>query len=319
MAFMKKGWLALSICIAAGVIAFAADPLRGAFLGAISGTTTDPRSLGLMRNASMVPVRATLRTDILMDTPPPGGGSNRLTKGDFRLTFEAPAAYYSAIGKPAAERGMQAVAFNFWSRTGDPVGPDLIEQSRLCKLHKREALPCPGDPVAKRHEAGEWEVEVEMFNGVATPAERFRLRVAQLIRARSITEACTVYDDPQLAMTVVTVPEADYPPPVDGYVRLPKFCSGIYIMYGDRGRYRGEDAPRYFPPRVFYKFNEAGEFRFRVSCDAFGSHQICWMSVDFGSWSGRVVVQPAKAAEWDAAYSAIMNFLSRHVVARTID
>lgn len=161
------------LLIAIGVaVAVVGDGVQGLLVGMIAGTTTDPRSLGLMQSANMKPVRATLRTDVMMDTRVPGGDSG-LIKGDYRLTFEAPAAYYSGIGRPSKERGGQAVSFSFWSKSGDPTGPDRIEHRRRCyKQDGRPIMPCPDDPWAKRLADGEWEIEIEMFNGVSTIAER---------------------------------------------------------------------------------------------------------------------------------------------------
>jgi hypothetical protein len=299
--------------------------LQGLLAGVIAGTTTDPRSLGLMQSANMRPVRATLRTDILMDTGVPGG-DGRLIKGDYRLTFEAPAAYYSGIGRPSNERGGQAISFSFWSKSGDPTGPDHIEHRRRCyKKDGRPIMPCPDDPWAKRSADGEWEIEIEMFNGVSTIAERRRQTLGQLERARSITEACVVYDEAQLGMTVVTVPEKDYPPRVVRYVPKPNFCGGIYIYQGDRSLYHDDPIPRYYPPSIFYKFDNNGDMKFKVDCRSFipaGREVVstrCTMGIEFGSWHGRVWVSPKHITEWDKAHSDVMGFLKRHVVSpRTV-
>lgn len=312
------------VLIASGVaMAAVGDRLQGLLAGVIAGTTTDPRSLGLMQSANMRPVRATLRTDVLMDTRVPGGDS-RLIKGDYRLTFEAPAAYYSGIGRPSNERGGQAVSFSFWSRSGDPTGPDHIEHRRRCYQNRQPIKPCPDDPLAKRFAAGEWEIEIEIFNGVSTTAEQRRQNLGNLDKARSITEACVVYEDAQLGMTVVTVPEKDYPPRVVSHVPTPNFCGGIYILRGDRSLYRGDPIPRYSPPRIFYKFDDHGEFKLLVGCRAFmqrnrdGLSNLCTMGVSLGSWSGRVWISPDHITEWDKAHSDVMSFLKRHVVSPQI-
>ena len=232
MPLVGKRSAVLLACAGAVVVVLATDTLTGSLIGAITGTTTDPRSLGLMRSASMAPVRATLKTDVLIDDRPyPGNitGDYGQIKGDYRLTFEAPAAYYTAIGKPSAGRGLQAIGFAFWSRSGDPVAPDIMEQKRLCEQpNGRLADPCPGDPVRKREDAGEWRIEFEMFNAVDTVRERRRLNLSQLEKSRAGREACLVYHDKNFDMTVVTVPEADYPTRKKNTpASLPNFCGGV--------------------------------------------------------------------------------------------
>lgn len=309
-----------SIAIAVGVvclIGLAVDALQGNLLGMLAGTTTDPRSMGLVRSANMRPVRATLKTDVLIDDRSGSGDGN--VKGDYRLTFEAPAAYYTAIGRPSRDRGIQGVSFAFWSKTGDPVGPDTMEQGRLCRQPDGRLLdPCPGDPVRKRQEAGEWQVEFDIFNAVDTPREKARINLGSLERARSSQEACLIYRDANLDMLVVTVPETDYPTRLNVPANLPNFCGGAYIIKGDRSKRRGESEVRYYPPRVFYKFGSDGEPLYRVTCRAFGS-QLCTMRLNLGSWGGRAWLKPADAAEWDKAHADIMSFLKRHVVSRTIE
>jgi len=317
---MDRRSLVFSLIAIGIAVAVVGDRVQGLLVGMVAGTTTDPRSLGLMQSANMKPVRATLRTDVMMDTHVPGVYSG-LIKGDYRLTFEAPAAYYSGIGRPSKERGGQAVSFSFWSKSGDPVAPDVIADRRLCG---RDAYACEGSPLRDRQEAGEWQVEVEMFNGVSTIAERRWHTLGQLEIARSITEACIVYDDVQLGMTVVTVPEKDYPPRVISYVPMPKFCGGRLGFGGDRSLYRGDPIPRYYPPAIFYKFNDNGELKFRAGCRSFipaGRELVstlCTMGIEFGSWTGRVWVSPKYILEWDDAHSQIMTFLKRHVVSPQI-
>jgi len=43
------------------------------------------------------------------------------------------------------------------------------------------------------------------------------------------------------------------------------------------------------------------------------------MGIDFGSWGGRTHVKGDDIARWDETHKGIMNFLSRHVVSRTIE
>lgn len=313
---MRKAVIVLSIFAGVAVVVLAASTLTGSLIGAITGTTTDPRSLGHVRSANMAPVRATLKTDILIDDRSGDGSGN--VKGDYRLTFEAPAAYYTAIGRPSRDRGIQAVGFAFWSQTGDPVAPDIIEQRRLCRQPDgRLADSCPEDPIRKRQEAGEWQVEFEMFNAVDTPREKASINLGALERARASSEACLVYRDANLDMTVVTVPEADYPTRQNVPASLPNFCGGAYIVKGERALRRGETEVQYYPPRVFYKFHADGRLRYRVTCRAFGS-QLCTMRIDLGSWGGRAHVHGSEAPRWDKTHNEIMNFLSRHVVSQTI-
>lgn len=300
-----------------GLMAIAIDALQGTLLGMLAGTTTDPRSMGLVRSANMAPVRATLKTDILIDDRSGDGRGN--VEGDYRLTFEAPAAYYTAIGKPSRARGIQAIGFAFWSKTRDPVAPDVMEQARLCRQPDGRLLnPCPEDPIRKRQDAGEWRIEFEMFNAVDTARERKRLNLSQLEKARVSRESCLVYHDTNLDMTIVTVPDKDYPIRKNIPASLPNFCGGVYIVNGERSILRGETEVTYYPPRIFYEFKEDGNFLYRVSCRAFGS-QLCTMGIEFGSWAGRTHVKGDDIARWDETHREIMAFLSRHVVSRTIE
>lgn len=279
----------------------------------LSLTTGDPGLVPNLASSSTKAVTVTLSTPDVRDV-------DKVIPANHSITFRAPATFIRGYSTCSKASGNQALTFAFWSRTLDPVGPTYVEQRQVCKAPAATRESCPDGPYWRRLDAGEWEVEVQVWNVVTTPAQQHRQFVGQLERARTSNQFCRVYEDAELGMTVVTIPKEDFPAPDVRYDGFPRFCGGVYPLQGEVTAWRGEVA-RYAPPSIFYKFDQDGKLLFRVTCSRYerGRSSHCTVGFGYGSWFGRIEIPSHGISDSTKAHHDAVDLLNRYLISRTIE
>lgn len=298
---MTRKWRYILVAIAIiGCAALAAGWLGTNFRRTLMLTTADPDALGLVSSDSMQPVTLTLESDRFADAP-----HQRIKAPTTqRISFRIPAAYVTVIDLQEGRSGSQRIAFEVWSRTFDPIALDRIADSKKCRV----GVPChpeSGDRVARRRQAGETSVYIQLSNSAGTEARRSRA----LANVDSIkgSKPCKVADDAELGMTVAEAP---------GGVRPGDACDFI-----GNPAIRTRDG-KSFPPRSFIKRRSDGT-GYLVRCQNFTSEPEeqaeirCRLYLYFGAWPVSVPFFGIAPKDWDDLFERVQNFLTQYAGERT--
>ncbi|WP_150129732.1 hypothetical protein [Bosea sp. RAC05] len=273
------------------------DLMFGRMLGAITGTTQDPRSVGWVGIDSMKPVRATLRRE--------GGGT---------LVFEAPGAYYMAIPRGRAYRAGQGeqVMFSVWSHSFDPTRGVLMRSWRDC-TQGAVTPDCEDRAEAQRRRAaGEQEISIEVGNWLA-PQQH--LTFLPRWREQAAAGHCTLTTDPVSGLWVFDVPEALRPEPGSPPQANPYLCGqgfGPQGMLNSRRQANNSYKPYYASPRYFIKENPYEYVVFcRATHDDEDTSNKCTLYSDYKKMKFSIVLNYKERAIWDKQYRKAIELLDR--------
>lgn len=274
------------------------DLMFGRMLGAITGTTQDPRSVGWAAIDSMKPVRATLRTQ------------------DGRtLMFEAPGAYYRAIPRGRAYRAGQGeqVMFSVWSHSFDPTRGVLMRSWRDCT--QGAATPdCEDRAEAERREAvGEQEIIIELGNWLA-PQQHHSTFLPRW-REQAAAGHCTLTTDSVSGLWVFDVPEALRPKPGSAPQANPYLCGQGFGRQGELNSRRQADGfykPYYAPPKYFINYNP---LEYRISCNAVHDEiyirSRCSLHSNYRELNFHMILNYNERGIWDQQYRKAIVLLDR--------
>jgi hypothetical protein len=264
-------------------------------------TTADPDALGLVSFESMQPITLTLESDRIRDASRQSPRPSTIQ----RVSFRVPAAYLHIIDLKEGRSGSQLIAFELWSLTFDPIAPDVIANSRTCRI----GAPCYAEPdgrLARRAQAGERKVYIHIGNSVGTQARRDRTLTS--LDWHQHGKPCKITEDTELGMTVAEAPESVRPGDACGFIGNP----GIRTRDG-----------KSFPPKNFSKRRPDGTPAYLVRCHNFSSEPEeqaeikCRLHLYFGVWPVSVLFFGIAPKDWDGLFERVQNFLAQHVVERT--
>lgn len=300
---MTKWWrygLVAIVVLGGGYLA--ADWLGINIRRALMLTTADPDALGLVISESIQPVTLTLESSSIAQSagPAPRVPSNQ------RVTFRIPAAYVNELDLKEGRGGSQRIGLEVWSRTFDPVAPDVIadRRDRKCPV----GGPCyaqPTDRVQQRMTGGEFALQIRIGNG--TSAEAHRNYVLSNLDGARVKKPCKIFDDPDIGMIVAETPEGLRPGQACNFIGNPAI------------RRDGKS----FPPRNFLKLNSDGAPKFNVRCRAFSSDEEdqrsagCLLRGYFGIWPISIRFRGSRPKEWGHTYEHVQQFLTKYVIERT--
>jgi hypothetical protein len=301
---------------------------RGTMLGALVGTTTDPRSLGLVQSGSLQPIEVGLHTQVYRDKSgswhgilsygqppwlegdswpkktPPGG------LVDTYLRFRVPAASLDFLRGYGVPLRSESVGFKLWSETMEPVAYDLMRELAKCPRVPARCEPA-NDLFKERAARGEYALRFSLSAHVTqnkATIERNRLLIAGLHpEYNTLKRPCETYDDLELGMTVTTVPEG---------VNPGKACE--FDHPGMRGS-SGQPNPG---SRLFLKRYPDERPKFSVKCGSYNPdpnapiNGYCNLSGMYGHWLMFIDVENRQAEKWDAAFDRAVKFLDDHTTAR---
>lgn len=299
----KMGKVAVTVALVGFGLYACSDVMFGRMLGAITGTTQDPRSVGWAAIDSMKPVRATLRTQ------------------DGRtLLFEAPGAYYMAIPRGRAYRNGQGerVSFSFWSKTFDPARADILRSYRNCTNGTTMNDP-PGTPdcgnraeAQRRRAAGEQEITIDLGNWLP-PQEH--LMFLPRWREQAAAGQCTLTTDAVSGLWVFDVPEALRPEPGSPPQANPYLCGqrfGWQGMLNSRRQADGSYKPYYASPRYFVKDNL---LEYRIRCESVHDEMdvsgLCSLYSIYRDLNFHMLLNYRERSIWDKQYRKAIELLDR--------
>lgn len=289
------------VAVTAALVGFGlyacSDLMFGRMLGAITGTTQDPRSVGWAAIDSMKPVRATLRTQ------------------DGRtLVFEAPGAYYRAIPRGRAFRDGEGeqMMFSVWSHSFDPTRGVLMRSWRGCA--QDAARPgCEDRAEAQRRiAAGEKEITIELGNWLA-PQHHLTSRPS--FRDQAAAGHCTLTTDPVSGLWVFDVPEALRPEPGSPPQANPYLCGKGIGWQGELNSMRQADGsykPYYALPRYFVK-EDPLDYRIRCNAvhDEMGISTLCSLYSSYKDLNFHMLLNYSERSIWDQQYRRAIALLDR--------
>jgi hypothetical protein len=325
---MTRGrWLALIVVATLGTAYLFSDWFRGKMLGALVGTTTDPRSLGMVQSGSLQPIEVGLHTQVYRDKSgswhgilsygqPPwldASGWGRAPKGglvDTYLRFRVPAAALDFLRGDQTPLRSIAVGFKLWSETMEPVAYDMVRELQKCAPRSVYCEPA-SDLVKERAAKGEYALQFEL--GANVTQNRARIERNMLLTAglhpdyNKRKRPCETYEDLDLGVTVTKVPDGINPG---------EACD--FFHPGMRGS-SGQPNPG---SRLFLKRYPDGRPKFSVKCGSYDTDPkapwpgFCDLSSMYGHWLMFFRVEGRRAEKWDATYDRVVKYLDQHTSAR---
>jgi len=269
--------------------------------------TLSSRTRGLVQGGSDEPVLLGMRTHRRY-LP-----NQEVERVDEHIVFRLPAHAFNVLDLEDGERTNQRLGVKLWSRSLDPVRPDIEADLAACppRDSRCRAFGPPGGRVAARRAAGEYVLRVEVTSVLRNAEERRRVLWSRSGMASLTAELhgrCAFRHDPALDMLVTEEPAE---------VRAARACwlSGFNDTYLPDGRR--------FRPANFLKLEPDGAPRFVVRCAAYIANApdvrpvFCEMQGYLGVWPLFVWVLSDRAAEWDETFLRVRDHLARHVVTRS--
>ena len=267
----------------------------------------------LVTVASLEPVELALEAGRLIQ---PANVQPSLLPVDHRIAFRVSAASIHMIDLAEGRMGPQRLGLELWSASLDPVGPDRLADRAVCR--QGEDPPCAGlapggGRIGVRVRDGEYGLRVEVTNILRPAAERHRVLRSRAGMAPSTpwwrAPPCDVREDAALKMLVARAPED----------AGSKFSACGFLSTGAVLR-----GGIFVPPVSFLKLEPDGTPRFSVRCPIYvtvehGQPQgdSCELQGYLGIWPLFLWVRSDRAAEWEATFERVRNYLSLHVIART--
>lgn len=267
----------------------------------------------LVTAASLEPVELALEAGRLFQ---PANVQPNILLVDHRIAFRVPAASIHMIDLAEGRMGSQRLGLELWSESLDPVGPDRLADRAVCR--QGEDPPCAGlapggGRIGARVRGGEYGLRIEVTSILRPEAERHRVLRSRAGMAPSTpwwrADPCDIREDAVLGMLVARAPE--------GGGSTMNYCgfnsSGAVLRGGI-----------FVPPVSFLKLEPDGTPRFNVRCRVYvtaehGQPQgdSCELVGYLGIWPLILWVRSDRAAEWEATFERVRDYLSRHVIART--
>jgi hypothetical protein len=325
---MTRGkWLALILVATLGTGYLFSDWFRGKMLGALVGTTTDPRSLGMVQSGSLQPIEVGLHTQVYRDKSgswhgilsygqPPwldAGGQGKTPEGglvDTYLRFRVPAAALDFLRGDQTPLRSIAVGFKLWSETMEPVAYDLVRELQKCPpgtIHCHPANDLFKDRAAKGEYALQFELGANVIQNRQEIERVLLLRTGLLPAYNPRKRPCETYDDLALGMTVTKVPEG---------VNPGEACE--FFHPGMRGS-SGQPNPG---SRLFLKRYPDGRPKFSVKCGSYDTNPdapypgLCDLGGLYGHWPIFVRVIGKQAEKWDETFDRVVKYLEQQTTAR---
>jgi len=268
-----------------------------------AATTSQWWARRLIERGSMEPVVLGMRTNRMVQ---PNGLPLTV---DAHISFRFPAAAFNVVdlNGPSQRLGVQ-----LWSRTLDPVRPDVDADLAACPRgdeHCRRFGP-PNSRVLARRQAGEYILRVEVTSVLFSEERRHSVlwwgsgmesRVPDRSRG-----PCSFQYDETIGMLATDRPREQ---------RAASACNII--------GYLGPDGTGRYSPRNFLKLEPDATPRFVVRCPWYAWEPtterpwFCELQGYLGIWPLFLWVTSDSATQWNETFLRVRDHLSRHVVGRS--
>jgi hypothetical protein len=308
--------LATTLCVAAVVVSVGllADDAKA------QQRSLSARERALLDAASMEPIEVTLASRVLYHTTETTSSGSGLEAAENSITLRMPAAYVAGVrfGSPNASNrdvpGASLLTLVFWSRSFDPVMPDLVADGLSRQAHTTGPSGVPGvegSRQARRRANGEYPLQVQIGNNTGSIANQhynILLRAGLVARVSGQPRRCEFQENAMLGMLVGRSPAGE---------RLFSACNVPSTGMVDAR------TGRFFDRATFLKRESDGTPKFGVSCAVFTGPDDgvgpsgCEMIGYFGIWPLFIGVPSDRVAEWDETFDRVRDHLARHIIARS--
>jgi hypothetical protein len=295
-------WLVAIVVLPAGL--FWLSSFQGTMRRVLMLTTADPNILGLVTSASMEPITVTLHTRRPATSADgvqviPGKPTTQIVER--KMTFKAPAAYFSVLDLKEGPAGPQRVGFSVWSGTFEPFQPDRLRELQArhelqkSGTDKSAVLAVENSAIRRRmRETGEYELHFEVTN-IFRPLLSERQRVLRNQVERHPDRPCNRELLPDFGLERLSIPDS---------VRPRESC--LAAPQGERNR-------------VHYRHtNPDGTISFIVICRGGGVNRSgqpvlaarCQMRGYFRSWPLVAWVDSSRPELFTPTFEQINTFLN---------